>query len=140
MAVPLERLPDDVPLAPGLVLAATTESGETIPVWIVEVAEEHAILTQQHPLAGVTLHFEVEILDIRPATAEELALGHADGAGRALTGQRFHPSPAPAVWPGIISSTRPDSCLYPGGNDGKPRCSARRGGSLSQGRRGPLGR
>ena len=33
-----------------------------------------------HPLAGKTLTFDVEIVDVRDATAEELAHGHAHGA------------------------------------------------------------
>jgi FKBP-type peptidyl-prolyl cis-trans isomerase SlyD len=34
-----------------------------------------------HPLAGQTLHFAVEVLDVRKATAEELSHGHVHGAG-----------------------------------------------------------
>jgi FKBP-type peptidyl-prolyl cis-trans isomerase SlyD len=34
-----------------------------------------------HPLAGEQLTFDVEIIDVRPATAEELAHGHIHGAG-----------------------------------------------------------
>ncbi|MEK7191861.1 MAG: peptidylprolyl isomerase, partial [Pseudomonadota bacterium] len=32
-------------------------------------------------LAGQTLHFDVEILEIRPASKEELTHGHVHGAG-----------------------------------------------------------
>lgn len=34
-----------------------------------------------HPLAGEHLTFDVEVVDVRPATAEELAHGHIHGAG-----------------------------------------------------------
>jgi len=34
-----------------------------------------------HPLAGTDLHFIGEILDIRQATADELAHGHVHGPG-----------------------------------------------------------
>ena len=34
-----------------------------------------------HPLAGRTLVFDIEILDVREATTEELAHGHVHGAG-----------------------------------------------------------
>jgi FKBP-type peptidyl-prolyl cis-trans isomerase SlyD len=34
-----------------------------------------------HPLAGQTLVFDVEILDVREPTAEEAAHGHAHGPG-----------------------------------------------------------
>ena len=36
-----------------------------------------------HPLAGATLHFSVEIMGIRDATQEELSHGHAHGEGGA---------------------------------------------------------
>ena len=34
-----------------------------------------------HPLAGKTLKFAVEIVSVRDATAEEIAHGHAHGEG-----------------------------------------------------------
>jgi FKBP-type peptidyl-prolyl cis-trans isomerase SlyD len=34
-----------------------------------------------HPLAGKTLRFDVEITDVRDATPEEIAHGHAHGTG-----------------------------------------------------------
>jgi FKBP-type peptidyl-prolyl cis-trans isomerase SlyD len=34
-----------------------------------------------HPLAGVELNFAVEIMDIRPATEDEIAHGHVHGPG-----------------------------------------------------------
>jgi FKBP-type peptidyl-prolyl cis-trans isomerase SlyD len=34
-----------------------------------------------HPLAGKNLNFDLELLDVRDATAEELAHGHVHGAG-----------------------------------------------------------
>jgi len=34
-----------------------------------------------HPFAGKDLTFEVKIDDVRPATAEEIAHGHAHGIG-----------------------------------------------------------
>ena len=34
-----------------------------------------------HPLAGKTLNFEIEIVDVRDASAEEIAHGHVHGVG-----------------------------------------------------------
>jgi FKBP-type peptidyl-prolyl cis-trans isomerase SlyD len=34
-----------------------------------------------HPLAGETLTFDVKILEVRAATAEEIEHGHAHGPG-----------------------------------------------------------
>jgi FKBP-type peptidyl-prolyl cis-trans isomerase SlyD len=51
-------------------------------VWsVLEVENEEVVLNGNHPLAGVTLHFSVEVTDVREATAEELAHGHVHGPG-----------------------------------------------------------
>ncbi|HEX3693933.1 MAG TPA: peptidylprolyl isomerase [Polyangia bacterium] len=34
-----------------------------------------------HPLAGMTLHFTVDVVEVRNATADELAHGHVHGPG-----------------------------------------------------------
>ena len=34
-----------------------------------------------HPMAGKDLEFDIEIVDVREASAEELAHGHVHGAG-----------------------------------------------------------
>jgi FKBP-type peptidyl-prolyl cis-trans isomerase SlyD len=34
-----------------------------------------------HPLAGQTLHFDIQVTDVREASAEELAHGHVHGPG-----------------------------------------------------------
>jgi FKBP-type peptidyl-prolyl cis-trans isomerase SlyD len=39
------------------------------------------VIDANHPLAGQTLHFAVEVLGVRAATAEELAHGHVHGPG-----------------------------------------------------------
>ena len=52
------------------------------PVWTVaEVTDTHVILDANHPLAGLDLTFDVELVEMRDATAEELAHGHVHGAG-----------------------------------------------------------
>ena len=51
-------------------------------VWsVVEVKDGEVVLNGNHPLAGVTLHFKVEITDVREATADEIAHGHVHGPG-----------------------------------------------------------
>ena len=45
-------------------------------MWVVEVADSFVRLDGNHPLAGATLHFKVEVMSIRPATATELEHGH----------------------------------------------------------------
>ncbi len=46
---------------------------------VVEVTEDEVVLDGNHPLAGQTLHFDVEVMELRDATAEEIAHGHAHG-------------------------------------------------------------
>ncbi|MCX6938472.1 MAG: peptidylprolyl isomerase [Verrucomicrobia bacterium] len=50
-------------------------------VTVVGVEGDELLLDANHPLAGVDLEFEVEVLAVRPATEDELAHGHAHGAG-----------------------------------------------------------
>ena len=45
------------------------------------VGRDTVTLDGNHPMAGRTLHFEVEVTSVRKATREELAHGHAHGAG-----------------------------------------------------------
>jgi FKBP-type peptidyl-prolyl cis-trans isomerase SlyD len=48
--------------------------GETITV--VSVENDEVTIDGNHTLAGVTLHFAVDIIEVREATAEELEHGH----------------------------------------------------------------
>jgi FKBP-type peptidyl-prolyl cis-trans isomerase SlyD len=43
---------------------------------VVRLTERGAILDANHPLAGKTLHFEVEVIKVRAATEEEVEHGH----------------------------------------------------------------
>ncbi|MGZ4978514.1 MAG: FKBP-type peptidyl-prolyl cis-trans isomerase [Methylobacter sp.] len=53
-------------------------SGE---VTIVKIDGDDITIDGNHPLAGMALTFDVEVVDIRPATKEELDHGHIHGAG-----------------------------------------------------------
>lgn len=50
-------------------------------VTVTEVGLDSITVDGNHPLAGVDLNFSVEVLDIRNATADELAHGHVHGPG-----------------------------------------------------------
>jgi FKBP-type peptidyl-prolyl cis-trans isomerase SlyD len=50
-------------------------------VTVTELNGDEVVLDANHPLAGVDLTFDVEIVAVRPATAEELGHGHAHGPG-----------------------------------------------------------
>lgn len=50
-------------------------------VTITAIDGDQVTVDANHPLAGATLHFDIEITDVRAATAEELSHGHAHGPG-----------------------------------------------------------
>lgn len=50
-------------------------------VTVTDVKDDEVTVDGNHPLAGETLHFAIEVADVRAATAEELSHGHAHGAG-----------------------------------------------------------
>jgi FKBP-type peptidyl-prolyl cis-trans isomerase SlyD len=52
-------------------------------VTISSIDGDRIVLDANHPLAGMTLHFDVKIVEVRAATAEELHHGHVHGPGGA---------------------------------------------------------
>lgn len=67
-------------LEPGMQFQASTPEGIRV-VTIVKVAGDDITLDGNHPLAGETLHFDVEITEVRAASKEELEHGHVHGPG-----------------------------------------------------------
>ena len=50
-------------------------------VRVVEIEGDQVKLDANHPMAGERLYFEVEVIEKRPATPEEIAHGHVHGPG-----------------------------------------------------------
>jgi FKBP-type peptidyl-prolyl cis-trans isomerase SlyD len=67
-------------LSPGMVINVNTDKGDR-QVVIAKVGKFVVDVDTNHPMAGKTLTFEIEVIDIRKATDEELSHGHAHGAG-----------------------------------------------------------
>ena len=63
----------------GMHLHAQTEQGPRT-VTVTRVAGDMVTLDGNHPLAGKNLNFDIQIEDVRQATAEELSHGHVHGA------------------------------------------------------------
>lgn len=78
--VPVKHLVYQGKLRAGSVAQLNTREGRR-PVTVLKVGRHSADIDTNHPLAGQTLTFDVEIVDVRPATAEEIAHGHAHGPG-----------------------------------------------------------
>lgn len=64
----------------GMQLRATTDDGEQT-VIVIEKTDDYIVVDGNHPLAGIDLMFDVEILEVREATADEIAHGHVHSEG-----------------------------------------------------------
>lgn len=80
-SVSRDSFPDEIPLGVGMQFGIEGPNGHPIPVWVAEVSDDHVVLDFNHPLAGETLHFDVTVVDIRPAAQVELDHGHPHGPG-----------------------------------------------------------
>jgi FKBP-type peptidyl-prolyl cis-trans isomerase SlyD len=65
----------------GEMVELSSPEGEVIPAIILEINDEVVVLDANHPLAGESLFFEIEVTGVRVASAEELQHGHAHGPG-----------------------------------------------------------
>lgn len=64
-------------LEPGMAFEAQADNGQTQRIVVKAVDGDKVTIDANHPLAGVRLTFDVSIEQIREATEEELAHGHA---------------------------------------------------------------
>lgn len=64
----------------GMEFQAQTPQGP-LAVVVSKVDAEEVTVDGNHPLAGKTLHFAIEVTDVRDASVEELAHGHVHGPG-----------------------------------------------------------
>jgi FKBP-type peptidyl-prolyl cis-trans isomerase SlyD len=78
--VPRRSLQGVQNLKVGMQLQAQTPQGVRI-FTVKRLVSDMVTLDGNHELAGQTLHFDVEIADVRAATEEELSHGHVHGAG-----------------------------------------------------------
>ena len=66
---------DPAKIEEGVQFEAHGEDGPRV-VTVVSVKNDEVTVDANHPLAGEDLHFDVKVVGIREATAEELAHGH----------------------------------------------------------------
>lgn len=85
LVVAIDAFPADARshLQPGFRFRAEhpQKDGEQVIFTVAKVDGEQVFVSGNHPLAGKTLNFQVEIAAVRQATAEELSHGHVHGAG-----------------------------------------------------------
>jgi FKBP-type peptidyl-prolyl cis-trans isomerase SlyD len=60
----------------GMQVQAQSQDGQVQILTIKDVDDDNVTLDANHPLAGQTLHFDVQIEDVRDASEEELSHGH----------------------------------------------------------------
>lgn len=77
--VPRNLFPKEEKLETGMEFWTQDEDGDEMPVWVTNVVGDVVTLDLNHPLAGVTLHFDVEVAGVRDATKEEIEHGHPYG-------------------------------------------------------------
>lgn len=93
--VPKEQF-SGIELVKGMTLFGQSEDGEIAQVVVSEIGENSVIIDYNHPLAGKTLLFEVEVLDSKiPSDDEILALeshahAHSCGGGEGCCGGANH--------------------------------------------------
>ncbi len=79
--VPRDAFPEDMPIEKGMPVQAQSPDGQMMMLFIDRVEDDTIYVDHNHPLAGVTLNFDVEIMTIRDASEEEKAHGHPHGPG-----------------------------------------------------------
>lgn len=83
LRVPMKHLhlqPGQKNLVPGTIVGVQTNKGVRSAL-VVKAGRFNVDIDTNHPFAGRTLHYELAIVDVRKATAEEITHRHAHGAG-----------------------------------------------------------
>ena len=78
LEVDRSELPDPKAVTVGDELVAESPDGEELALNVVEVKDDVVVVDANHPLAGVTLHYRVKVLEIRPATDDEIGRAAAE--------------------------------------------------------------
>lgn len=76
-AVPRDAFSGVDTIEVGMTFVAQGENGASQRIVVKEVGEDEVTIDANHPLAGVALNFDVQIVAVREATSEEIAHGHA---------------------------------------------------------------
>ena len=78
--IPRDRFESAQDIEIGMQFQTPTSDGVSV-VTVTGVDNENITVDANHPLAGMTLHFSVEVVAVRSATSEELDHGHVHGHG-----------------------------------------------------------
>ena len=81
LRIPKDEFPEGDQPEVGMAISAVGPNGKDVTLWVIGADDEGVEVSLDHPLAGVTLHFDVTVREVRKATKEELAHGHVHGPG-----------------------------------------------------------
>lgn len=62
--VPHDKVPEEIKPEVGMQLSMQQPDGQSLPVLVAEVNDDHIVLDANHPLAGKDLNFEIELVEI----------------------------------------------------------------------------
>lgn len=79
LVVKKSQFPKGAELEAGMQFETQTPDGHGVVFTVEAIEGENVRIDGNHPLAGQTLHFDVEVLGVRDATEEEVEHGHAHG-------------------------------------------------------------
>lgn len=79
--VPKKYFRDGAKLKPGMITALAMKEGGQRTVSVIKVGSSVVDVDLNHPLAGKKLRFDVEIMSVREASAEEISHRHVHGPG-----------------------------------------------------------
>ena len=84
VTLPRDAFPSDMKMEVGEQISLRDSDDESeIEAYVAEIGSDDVKLDLNHPLAGETLHFDVTVVGLRPATSQELSHGHVHGHGHA---------------------------------------------------------
>ena len=64
-SIPKKQIPPDIKPRAGMILDTKGKNGQRVPVKVVEVKNEVVVINFNHPLAGKTLKYDIEVLEIK---------------------------------------------------------------------------
>lgn len=73
------ELPSDMEPVLGMKFRTAAGEGTALPAWVAGLEDDELVISFNHPLAGETLHFSVEVISIREARLSERSHGHPHG-------------------------------------------------------------
>ncbi|TAF46319.1 MAG: peptidylprolyl isomerase [Sphingobacteriales bacterium] len=79
--LPKDMFKDNLLPEVGAILPLQDNNGSHFQARVISIAEDGVLVDLNHPMAGHELHFNGKIVEVRPATTEELNHGHVHGPG-----------------------------------------------------------